>query len=89
MPNEDNSIIEPQDGNAPAAPKSDPAADAEISNAAAEATPSVAAGPADPNDEIPVPIVMEPAEIDERAQVVEALRGREQRVRDDDSDVRA
>ena len=29
---------------------------------------------ADPNDEIPVPIAMEPAEIDERAQVVEALR---------------
>jgi hypothetical protein len=28
----------------------------------------------DPNDEIPVPIAMEPAEIDERAQVVEALR---------------
>jgi hypothetical protein len=29
---------------------------------------------ADPNDEIPVPGAMEPAEIDERAQVVEALR---------------
>jgi hypothetical protein len=29
----------------------------------------------DPNDEIPVPIAMSPAEIDERAQVVEALRG--------------
>jgi hypothetical protein len=28
----------------------------------------------DPNDEVPVPIAMEPAEIDERAQVVEALR---------------
>lgn len=28
----------------------------------------------DPNDEIPVPVAMEPAEIDERAQVVEALR---------------
>jgi len=32
--------------------------------------------PADPNDEIPVPIAMEPGEIDERAQVVEALRGK-------------
>ncbi|MEP6494363.1 MAG: hypothetical protein ABJF01_16890 [bacterium] len=31
--------------------------------------------PVDPNDEIPVPIAMAPAEIDERAQVVEALRG--------------
>jgi len=30
---------------------------------------------ADPNDEVPVPIAMSPAEIDERAQVVEALRG--------------
>ncbi|HTE44113.1 MAG TPA: hypothetical protein VK636_02625 [Gemmatimonadaceae bacterium] len=32
--------------------------------------------PLDPNDEIPVPIAMAPAEIDERAQVVEALRGK-------------
>lgn len=32
-------------------------------------------GPTDPNDEIPVPIAMWPSEIDERAQVVEALRG--------------
>jgi hypothetical protein len=30
----------------------------------------------DPNDEIPVPIAMNPAEIDERAQVVQALRGK-------------
>jgi hypothetical protein len=28
----------------------------------------------DPNDEIPVPVAMYPSEIDERAQVVEALR---------------
>ncbi len=31
--------------------------------------------PIDPNDEIPVPIAMWPSEIDERGQVVEALRG--------------
>ena len=31
----------------------------------------------DPNDEIPVPIAMYPAEIDERAQVVETLREQE------------
>jgi hypothetical protein len=31
----------------------------------------------DPNDEIPVPIAMFPAEVDERAQVVETLRKRE------------
>ena len=29
----------------------------------------------DPNDEVPVPIAMWPSELDERAQVVEALRG--------------
>jgi len=29
----------------------------------------------DPNDEIPVPIAMSPAEIDERAQAVEAMGG--------------
>jgi hypothetical protein len=28
----------------------------------------------DPNDEVPVPIAMSPAEVDERAQAVEALR---------------
>lgn len=32
-------------------------------------------GQTDPNDEVPVPIAMWPSEIDERAQVVEALRG--------------
>jgi len=31
----------------------------------------------DPNDEIPVPIAMSPAEVDERAQVVETLREEE------------
>ena len=38
----------------------------------------------DPNDEIPVPIAMYPAEIDERAQVVEALREESNRNREDD-----
>jgi hypothetical protein len=28
----------------------------------------------DPNDEVPVPVAMSPAEVDERAQAVEALR---------------
>jgi hypothetical protein len=36
---------------------------------------AAANAPLDPNDEIPVPIAMWPSEIDERAQVVEALRG--------------
>ena len=35
----------------------------------------LSAQPADPNDEVPVPIAMWPSEVDERAQVVEALRG--------------
>ncbi|HEY4218572.1 MAG TPA: hypothetical protein VGM67_15635 [Gemmatimonadaceae bacterium] len=35
-----------------------------------------ASGTPDPNDEVPVPIAMWPAEIDERAQVVDALRGK-------------
>ena len=30
----------------------------------------------DPNDEVPVPVAMFPAEVDERAQVVETLRER-------------
>lgn len=49
--------------------------------------PEIAAGPEsvaadgglgqtlDPNDEVPVPLAMWPSELDERAQVVEALRG--------------
>jgi len=36
---------------------------------------SLGASEPDPNDEVPVPVAMSPAEIDERAQAVEALRG--------------
>lgn len=57
-----------------------------------EATPAPPAKdqPVDPNDVIPVPVAMEPAEIDERAQVVEALRAeksarREPPARDENS----
>jgi len=41
-----------------------------------EGTPTVPSSSpiADPNDEVPVPIAMWPSEIDERAQVVDALR---------------
>jgi hypothetical protein len=49
------------------------------SDATAPDTPS-----RDPNDEIPVPIAMYPSEIDERAQVVEALREETNTNRDDD-----
>jgi hypothetical protein len=44
-------------------------------NEAIGASPSTPESP-DPADEIPVPIAMSPAEIDERAQAVEAVRGR-------------
>ena len=48
------------------------------------ATPG--SGIVDPNDIVPVPVAMEPAELDERAQVVEELRARqEERSHDRDS----
>ena len=40
-------------------------------------SPTIASPPesdSDPNDEVPVPIAMSPAEVDERAQAVEAMR---------------
>ena len=45
-------------------------------DASAPASDSAASSELDPNDEVPVPIAMWPSEIDERAQVVEALRGK-------------
>jgi hypothetical protein len=50
--------------------------DLDRENEAVSASPStpVSADAADPADEIPVPIAMSPAEIDERAQAVEAVR---------------
>jgi hypothetical protein len=43
-------------------------------------------GVVDPNDIVPVPVAMEPAELEERAQVVEELRARqEERSGDSDS----
>lgn len=46
-------------------------------SAVVSASPSTPEGAtsADPADEIPVPVAMSPAEIDERAQAVEAVRG--------------
>lgn len=43
----------------------------------------------DANDEVPVPIAMSPAEIDERAQAVEALGGTEPRDSADDQNISA
>jgi hypothetical protein len=51
------------------APERDDVREPEDVDAAASTAPTP-----DPNDEIPVPIAMYPSEIDERAQVVEALR---------------
>ena len=48
-------------------PERDDIQEPEDLSVSASATP-------DPNDEVPVPIAMYPAEIDERAKVVETLR---------------
>jgi len=64
----------------PDKPRGDQEVPVERSDEAAELPNSGAQAPTplpDPNDEVPVPIVMSPAEIDERAQVVEALREEE------------
>jgi hypothetical protein len=45
----------------------------DVNSAPASTSPN--AGNQDANDEVPVPIAMSAAEIDERAQAVEALRG--------------
>jgi hypothetical protein len=70
-PNDPDAMLDPEDVNsAPTQVSSNgnsrPAATTQ--NAASQASP-------DPNDEIPVPIAMSAAEIDERAQAVEAMRG--------------
>jgi hypothetical protein len=64
MPDETDELIGPED--------LDPKRNAADQKAAAPRVDDQKA--ADPNDEIPVPVAMEPAEIDERARVVEALR---------------
>jgi hypothetical protein len=69
-PNDRAPILDPEDVNSPANP---PNAPRSVSGAAS----------VDPNDEIPVPVAMSPAEIDERAQAVEALRGRAEPRQDD------
>lgn len=56
----------------------------EIRESEVEPTSTSATPTPDPNDEIPVPIAMYPAEIDERAQVVEKLREEANTNRDDE-----
>ena len=65
MPDETDEMDEPQDAKRTPAQRSSPEAPA----IPASASP-------DPNDIVPVPVAMEPAEIDERAKVVEALRAK-------------
>jgi hypothetical protein len=59
---EQDTTLDPEDVNSPP-------------SSAAAADDSRGAEASDANDEIPVPIAMSPAEVDERAQAVEALRG--------------
>lgn len=70
-----NDIIDPED----------------VSSAPVSASPSTpeAADVVDPADEVPVPIAMSPAEIDERAQAVEAVRGNARVSRSIDEEPRA
>ena len=61
-------------------PRGDERAPVEPTDATTQPEKRASEAPAerpDPNDEIPVPIVMSPAEVDERAQVVETLREEE------------
>lgn len=59
---EQDTTLDPEDVNSPP-------------SSAAPTEESQAADASDANDEVPVPIAMSPAEVDERAQAVEALRG--------------
>ena len=62
------------------APRGDERAPGEPNDATTQPVTRATEAPTDlpdPNDEIPVPIVMSPAEVDERAQVVETLREEE------------
>jgi len=71
---EQDITLDPEDVNSP---PSSPA------SSAAPNSGSPGASEVDPNDEVPVPIAMSPAEVDERAQAVEALRGTPATPRDD------
>jgi hypothetical protein len=71
--NDQDAMLDPEDVNsAPtqASPREYQTSAAASPDGASQTTP-------DANDEIPVPIAMSPAEIDERAQAVEAMGGTE------------
>jgi hypothetical protein len=64
MPDETDELIGPEDLD----PKRNPADQKAAASQAADQKTG------DPNDVVPVPVAMEPAEIEKRADVVEALR---------------
>jgi hypothetical protein len=67
---EQDTTLDPEDVNSP--PSSVGAVD--DSRRVEAAAANEASDARDANDEVPVPIAMSPAEVDERAQAVEALR---------------
>lgn len=82
MPSDGDHKIEPEDASAtPVAPATPAAPTAPDETPGADAMRG--SPPLDANDVVPVPVAMEPSEIDERARVVQALRERADRERAD------
>ena len=68
--NRDDDFLDPEDVNS--APASASASASESASESAAADPTAA----DPAAEVPVPLAMSPAEVDERAKAVDAVRSR-------------
>jgi hypothetical protein len=72
-PDDGDAMLDPEDVNSFPTTSSN-ARKAESRDSIRERSRSGEQADSDPNDEVPVPIAMSPAEVDERAQAVEALR---------------
>jgi hypothetical protein len=72
-PNDGDAMLDPEDVNSFPTTNSS-ARNAQSRDSIRDSASSGEGAEADPNDEVPVPIAMSPAEVDERAQAVEALR---------------
>jgi len=72
-PDDGDAMLDPEDVNS-FPTTSSYARKAESRDSIRERSRSGEQADSDPNDEVPVPIAMSPAEVDERAQAVEALR---------------
>jgi hypothetical protein len=83
--NDQDPMLDPEDVNSDPTQASHNAVDTSVGGNGSAADQTTL----DPNDEIPVPIAMSPAEIDERAQAVEALRRSNSRAGGDDQNVNA